>query len=421
MARAMAVDVAGDVAPDGAEQTAALARITTWARGLSGAEGVLLTCSGGLAPTTRPGEHAVRLPGCLATVDEASLAELVAAAPRLRLVPGPCCGGPSAAAEHLVDLLAVLGVPGRLDLTEVGGGGPVGDRPSSTTDDLPVSRRQLFAWARRTPDPLSDNASRGDQRTPTTDRRAPTPRRSTPMADRYAPTTDRRAPTPPTDHGEAQQQVRLVAALRELVRQGQQTPQTREPATTPGAAAGGPETAPAGRATSGARPVTSSARPAPHGDGPPAPRALHLDSSGCTACGTCVRACPTRALDLAVEPAPGEPGDGIPSARLLLETAACIGCERCLALCPVDALSAGPALDWAALTGSTPVRTLETVQVRPCARCRTPFAGEGDLCQVCRMRQQNPFGSWLPPGLVAPHVYAPPAPDLPDPPDPQAG
>lgn len=143
------------------------------------------------------------------------------------------------------------------------------------------------------------------------------------------------------DHGEATEQARPAAALRELVRQ-----EDRDPADPEGGAA------------------------AP-------PSAHRLTAEGCTACSTCVRACPTAALTL--EPSP----DGSDVTLTLLPDA-CVGCRQCLALCPVDALTDHGQLGWAGLLAQPSVAALETVEVKECARCRAPFSGEVDLCQVAR-------------------------------------
>ena len=117
-----------------------------------------------------------------------------------------------------------------------------------------------------------------------------------------------------------------------------------------------------------------------------------------------MRSCPTAALSLS--PTPGTSN----TVALELDPAACIGCDRCLALCPVQALTDHGPLSWVDLA-KTPTTVLETVQVKDCERCRAPFGGEGALCQVCQMRRTKPFGSWLPPGYVAPRVYAARQPD----------
>lgn len=273
--------------------------------------------------------------GCLGALDMADLAVLAAAAPALRVLP---CRQDHPAVDALVPLLAGLGLGHRLEVR-------VAHRPAgggARHTALPVSRRDLWAWAR----PAR--------------RRADGPRR---------------APVQGGGHGEAEQQVRLAAALRELLRQE-----------------GLSETsAPPGPPTVGDRSV-------------PVTRARRLTSEGCTACTTCVRACPTGAL--ALTPA----GEGR-AVTLELATAACIGCRQCLALCPAQALADHDVLAWPDLLARPATESLETVEVRPCARCRTPFAGAGELCQVCALRAKDPFGSWLPPGYVTPRVFAPVATD----------
>ena len=378
-----------------------VATVTTWARGLPADRRVVLRCAGsadgGSEATVAAGphDHLVRWEGCLRALSPAPLAELVAAAPLLVLdltgcscvEPGPAvimptgttsaaptpAGHTSAAttpaepadppaAAFLHPVLAELGAAHRLEVLALTPGrsgyrpGPGRGRATgraSTVDALPVGRRALFAWA--------------------------APRREA-HRDDTIPTVERLAPDPSGGHGEAGDQVRLVRALAEIRRQ------------VVGSAGGSPATSTAAHAELSDRP---SGRSSPHA----APRSRDLHSQGCTACGTCVRSCPTAALDLRQ----GDAG----TVTLTLDLAACIGCGRCQALCPVEAIHDVGPVTWAHLAreSSTP---LETICVQHCARCRTPFGGEGELCQVCRMRRSDPFGSWLPPGYVAPRVYAPP-------------
>lgn len=62
-----------------------------------------------------------------------------------------------------------------------------------------------------------------------------------------------------------------------------------------------------------------------------------MDFSRCTACGECVRACPTGAIH-ATQPSPGR---GIVS----LSYAACIQCRACVAACPEQAISVSPEIE----------------------------------------------------------------------------
>ncbi len=119
--------------------------------------------------------------------------------------------------------------------------------------------------------------------------------------------------------------------------------------------------------------------------------ATMLTVSGCVACGVCVRACPHDALALE--------HDGTTSTLVHLREA-CRSELECVRLCPVDAFTAaGPVPLAEALR--TPVLTLAEVRTQPCERCgaRHP-AEEGALCATCRFREQNAFGSALPPGAL---------------------
>ena len=342
--------------------SAELDRLARWARRLGTEERLRLGCadvppSDGAAgvPGSPARQEDLRWSGCLADLGVEELAVLVAAAPALTLVLGRCAAAPDSPARRLADLLVEVGLGHRLEICTGTPSPPARgtQHPPAPGTDLPVSRRDLFAWARR-PRQQADEG--------------PGPS--------HAPTGpgERRPPPERAGHGEAGAQVRLAAALRELLRQE----------GCDGAAV----------RPSGARDPGTSAGTVPS-------RAHDISSRGCTACRTCVRACPTDALSLRTSP------DGR-RATLELLPEACIGCRRCLALCPVDALSDEGALGWADVLRSAAPTALETVALKVCSRCRTPFAGEGDRCLVCSLRGTDPFGSWLPPGYVAPRVYAPP-------------
>lgn len=359
--------------------TGPVATVATWARGLEAGRRVVLRCSAG-GPRTVPGpggDVVVRWEECLRSLTAAELAELVAATPQLvlELSGCPCARGPEALVPAAVRLLGPvlqdLGAADRLIVETASSTRPAGDRGhgadadaapqyASTVRSLPVGRRALFSWAA----PKGPRAADG----PTT----------AAAHDHHA--SPRLAPAPASGHGEAQEQVRLARALQELGRQ-----------------LGGKRSGPA------SRPPAAS----------PEPRSRRLTSSGCTGCWTCVRSCPTSALALRptdrADHAGQEPPPASSALALEADLAACTGCGRCLALCPVQALADEGPLTWADLAVPGPT-LLETVVVRRCSRCRTPFGGEGELCQVCRLRQTDPFGSWLPPGYVGPRVYAPPAP-----------
>ncbi len=131
--------------------------------------------------------------------------------------------------------------------------------------------------------------------------------------------------------------------------------------------------------------------------------ALDLRSSGCTACGTCVRACPTGVLTLR-ESRHGTSRHGTSrhgtSRQLALDLPGCLGCSDCLTLCPAGALrSAGP-ISWGRLLEGPDELVLQDMVTRTCRRCRAEFAGgpsDRDLCPVCTDRRANPFGSMVQP------------------------
>ena len=131
--------------------------------------------------------------------------------------------------------------------------------------------------------------------------------------------------------------------------------------------------------------------------------AVRLRGKGCTACGVCVRACPTDALRLHHL---GGSADAAESAAPLMTTLVqnptrCDGCQLCVQICPEDALTVEGRWGWdtvltrVASAEPAPVASLSTAQ---CQRCRTrfPTTGAGHLCPVCTYRRQNPFSSRLP-------------------------
>lgn len=115
-----------------------------------------------------------------------------------------------------------------------------------------------------------------------------------------------------------------------------------------------------------------------------------LEATGCTACGVCVRVCPTGALTLQQ----GDSGSGL--FALEHKASRCDDCGRCVALCPTSALIRTGQGNWASLLDETS-RTLATGAVRRCARCGASFAepDPGRYCPPCAFRLANPFGSRL--------------------------
>lgn len=122
-----------------------------------------------------------------------------------------------------------------------------------------------------------------------------------------------------------------------------------------------------------------------------APGAPRLKVSGCTACGVCVSACPTHALALE-----NVNEKGSTTAVLIHDRTICEGTARCIELCPEGAISRGDTLSLAEMKRVEVAR----VQTAKCRKCQSLFEDDGeDLCPTCRRVEQDPFGSWLPPGF----------------------
>jgi Fe-S-cluster-containing hydrogenase component 2 len=113
----------------------------------------------------------------------------------------------------------------------------------------------------------------------------------------------------------------------------------------------------------------------------------------CTACGTCARACPTRALQF-------ENTDN-KAYRLLFSPSSCIACQVCAHVCAEEALQIDltPALNL--ITLEKPLVLTEGEFTR-CSQCKALIASRlnRSLCPLCAYRAEHPFGSTLPPALL---------------------
>lgn len=127
---------------------------------------------------------------------------------------------------------------------------------------------------------------------------------------------------------------------------------------------------------------------------------LVLRTSGCTACGVCVKACPTDALELSHL----ETGTDRRITTLSEYDSKCIGCRQCVELCPVDAFTVGGATTWQTRLGEGSRRPLETVPTMRCEKCKTffPMREGGTLCKTCRATRDNPFAVRWPDGVPKP-------------------
>lgn len=127
---------------------------------------------------------------------------------------------------------------------------------------------------------------------------------------------------------------------------------------------------------------------------------LLLQTSGCTACGVCVKACPTDALELTYT----EIGTERRISSLGIVDSQCIGCRKCVELCPESAFTVEGNTSWETRLADTPKRPLETIPTVKCEKCKTffPLKDGGTLCKTCKATRDNPFAIRWPEGVPKP-------------------
>jgi energy-converting hydrogenase A subunit P len=112
----------------------------------------------------------------------------------------------------------------------------------------------------------------------------------------------------------------------------------------------------------------------------------------CTACGICVRTCPTGAMKFESENN---------SYRLTVSPAQCTNCGVCIDLCEPKSLRHDGVPTFGQLLGVEP-QVLRAGGLKECWRCKQKFADhiEGNLCPICAYRKANPFGSRIPANIA---------------------
>lgn len=118
-------------------------------------------------------------------------------------------------------------------------------------------------------------------------------------------------------------------------------------------------------------------------------------SENCSGCGACARACPTGSLAAIAEEKE--------RFRLEFSPPACTGCEICAHVCSQEAITLNLAPTFEEVFGRKEALILFEAQTKRCQRCSAVFTShEGArFCPMCEFRRQNPFGSKLPPHLLA--------------------
>lgn len=123
---------------------------------------------------------------------------------------------------------------------------------------------------------------------------------------------------------------------------------------------------------------------------------LDVDPNLCVSCPVCSRGCPEGALQLVTS------GKGDTEETALVHfPLLCRSCESCVELCPEGAIASGGKRPW---RKGNPLpeqpRALNRQRTTNCKMCGFKIpASQGELCEHCRYRQENPFGFRLPPGM----------------------
>ena len=81
----------------------------------------------------------------------------------------------------------------------------------------------------------------------------------------------------------------------------------------------------------------------------------------------------------------------------------CLACDVCRHTCAPNALTLTHDPTFKQVFNGPVDQVVQQGSLTLCGKCHTPFAARTgkDLCPVCEFRRQNPFGSALPPGLLA--------------------
>ena len=121
-------------------------------------------------------------------------------------------------------------------------------------------------------------------------------------------------------------------------------------------------------------------------------------SEACTACGVCVRACPTGALQFTTD-------DEGSYFELDFLAQYCIGCRLCAHTCFPNAIVVENSPRFSQVFGSKEPSHLCQGDLSHCQNCNTVFKARSgvQLCPACDYRKTNPFGSRLPPGIKLPN------------------
>lgn len=118
-------------------------------------------------------------------------------------------------------------------------------------------------------------------------------------------------------------------------------------------------------------------------------------SETCTACGVCVRACPTAALQFTNE--------ADRNFQLAFQPEKCNACGACTAVCRAEAIELEDTPTFEQVFGNPDPVLLHSGELTRCDHCNTLYAARPGsyLCEICEFRLKNPFGAKMPPGFAS--------------------
>ena len=117
-------------------------------------------------------------------------------------------------------------------------------------------------------------------------------------------------------------------------------------------------------------------------------------SETCTACGTCARACPTKAISFSIDQDENH-------FELAFTPSLCVACEMCVHVCLPSSITILDSIPFTQILDQEKEIILHKGSLVKCDKCGSFCVPTSDvnLCPTCDQRRKNPFGSFIPPGI----------------------